>query len=680
MSRSTPHASLLALLAAAPFMGTSVNAAELRGVYPGDIDSAVAPCDDMFEYANGRWRRENPVPASQPRWSRRWQAGELTKDRLREILETAASGNAAPGSIERQIGDFYAGCMNESAIEHLDATPVGPLLQQIEAIRRPADLQRAIAMLHSVAIDVPFRLYGAADSHDPGTVIAQIGKPGRGRGLPDRDYYLSDEPRFKATRRRYGAYIAKLLQLAGSTETRAKTSADIVLRMETEFARATLDNVSQRNPKAMDNKRSFAQLRKLTPTFDWQMYYRASGLRHGAVNIVELRLMTEFERQLRTTPLADWRAYLRWHVLDAAAPSLPRRFVNEEFEFRGVYLNGAKQIKPRALRCVEATDSALGEALGQRYVEKYFPPEAKVRVQTMVDNLLSAMRETLEELPWMTPPTKARALEKLSTLHAKIGYPDRWKDYSAVPIRRDAYWESVLASRRYAVSDDRATINQPVDTGRWDMSPPTSNAGYRALRNEIVFPAGILQPPAFDMLALDAVNYGAIGSVIGHEIIHGFDDKGSQYDARGRLSNWWAPADLVNFKARAECVVRQYESYFIEPGIHHNGRFSLGENIADQAGVRLAYRALQISRRGKPAAPSLDELTPEQQFFVAWGQFRGDQERPEFARAMMQGDNHATGKYRVIGSLVNLTEFQQAFSCKAGQPMVRQAPQRCDIW
>lgn len=652
----------------------------LRGVYPGDIDPSVAPCDDIFEYANGKWRRENPVPASQSRWSRRWEAGEIAKDQLREILEAAARSEAPAGTSERQIGDFYAGCMDETAVNRLGVQPLQPLLHQIDSIRGQADLQRVIATLHAIAIDVPFRLYGDSDSHDPARVIAQIAGAGRGRGLPDRDYYLSSEPRFEAARDRYKAYIAKLLQLAGSAEAQAKSAAETVLRMETQFARAALDNVSQRNPKAMDNKRSFADLRKLTPTFDWRAYYDASGLQPGAVNVVELRLMEEFERQLRATALADWRTYLRWHVLDSAAPSLSAPFVQEEFDFRSAYLRGAKQIRPRSVRCAEATDSALGEALGRKYVEQYFSPAAKARVREMVDNLLLAMRETIEELSWMTQPTKARALEKLSTFHVKVGYPDRWKDYGSVSIRRDAYWESLLAGRRFAVQDGRATINQPVDRDRWDMTPPTSNAGYRALRNEIIIPAGILQPPAFDMQAVDAVNYGAIGAVIGHEISHGFDDKGAQYDGQGRLNNWWAADDLANFKARGECVVRQYESYFIEPGIHHNGRLTLGEAIADQAGVRLAYRALMISRRGKPAGPTLDGLTPEQQFFVAWGQFRGDEERPEFARSMMQSDNHPTGKYRVVGPLSNLTEFQQTFACQAGQPMVRPAPQRCEVW
>lgn len=652
----------------------------LRGVYAEDIDASVEPCDDMFQYSNGKWHRENPVPASQPRWSRRWQAGEIAKDQLRTILESASRSNAPAGSSERQIGDFYAACMDETALNRLGVQPVQPLLDQIDSIRRPADLQRVFAALHAIAIDVPFRLHADSDSRDPTRVIANISAAGRGRGLPDRDSYLSSEPRFQAVRDRYKTYIVNLLQLAGSSAAQARVAADTVLRMETQFAQASLDNVSQRNPKAMDNKRTFAELRKLTPTFDWQAYYAASGLQPGDVNVVELRLMEEFERQLRATSLADWKTYLRWHVLDSAAPSLSDPFVQQEFDFRSAFLRGATQIRPRAVRCAEATDSALGEALGQKYVEQFFSADAKARVQTMVDNLRLAMRETIEGLTWMTPPTKARALEKLAAFHAKVGYPDRWKDYAGVSIRRDAYWESVLAGRRFAVSDGRTTINRPVDRSRWDMTPPTSNAGYRALRNEIIIPAGILQPPAFDMRAVDAINYGAIGSVIGHEIIHGFDDKGAQYDGQGRLSNWWAAEDLANFKARGECVVQQYQNYSIEPGIHHNGRLTLGEAIADQAGVRLAYRALQIAQRGKPAAPTLDGLTPEQQFFIAWGQFRGDVERPEFARSMMQSDNHPTGKYRVVGPLSNLPEFQQTFACQAGQPMVRPAPQRCDVW
>ena len=465
--------------------------------------------------------------------------------------------------------------------------------------------------------------------------------------------------------------MQRLFELAGSNEAQAKASADTVLRMETRYAQVGLDNVALRDPQQTDHKMAFAQLQKLAPSFDWNGYYSATGLRPGDLNVLEPKIMQEFERQLRETSLADWQIYLRSRVLDAAAPSLSDDFVKAEFAFRGEFLNGAREMKPRWKRCTESTDSLLGEALGRKYVEKYFPPQAKARMQELVKNLLLGMKDTIEGLDWMSAPTKARALEKLGTFNPKIGYPDKWKDYSKVAVRRDAYWESVLAAQRFAVQDDHAQINKPVDRGRWLITPPTSDAYYNPTLNEIVFPAGILQPPAFSMQAVDAVNYGAIGVVIGHEISHGFDDQGAQFDAQGRLKNWWTDADLKKFQERGQCVVKQFEGYFIEPGVHHNGKLVLGESIGDLAGAKIAYRAFHISQRGKPPAPTIDGYTPDQQFFIAWGQFRGDEVRPEFARTMVQGDPHPVAKYRVIGPVSNLPEFQQAFQCKAGSPMVR---------
>jgi endothelin-converting enzyme/putative endopeptidase len=398
------------------------------------------------------------------------------------------------------------------------------------------------------------------------------------------------------------------------------------------------------------------------------------------VNVAEPKFLAEFNRQLTAMPLSDWKTYLRWHVLNSAAPSLSDDFVREDFAFKGAFLQGAKEMKPRWKRCAESADRLLGEALGRKYVEKYFPPEAKARMTELVANLRLAMKETIEGLDWMSPETRAKALEKLSTFNPKIGYPDKWKDYSKVVITRDSYWDDVVAGRKFNVADNLATIGKPVDRGRWGMTPPTSDAYYNPLLNEIVFPAGILQPPAFSVDATDAVNYGAIGVVIGHEISHGFDDEGAQYDAQGRLNNWWTAEDLKKFQEKGACVVNQFENYFVEPGLHHNGKLVLGESIGDLAGARIAYRAFQISRRGKPPLPDQDGFTPDQQFFIAWGQFRGDAIRAETMRTMVQGDPHPIARYRVIGPLSNLPEFQKAFSCKAGSAMVRPKESRCDVW
>ena len=659
----------------------AANAADgkaLHGVEVGDIDRKADPCTDFFAYSNGRWRAENPIPASMSRWSRRWAAGEANKDQLREILEQAAATKAQRGSIEQLTGDFYAGCMNEAQANSLGIKPIAPLLAQVDAIRSAADLQKTIAALHAVQIAAPFVVAGDSDVHNPSFVIAQY--YASALGMPDRDYYLKDGARFKEAREKYRAYLQRLFTLAGSDEAQAKAAVETVMRLEMRYAQASLDNVALRDPQQTDHKMTFAQLQKLAPAFDWNAYYAATGLTQGDLNVSQPKLVEEFDRQLRETPLADWRTYLRSRVLDSAAPSLSADFVEAEFEFHEAYLNGAREMKPRWKRCAEATDALLGEALGRKYVEKYFPPEAKARMQELVKNLLLAMQDTIEGLEWMSAPTKARALEKLSTFNPKIGYPDKWKDYSKVDVRRDAYWESVLAARRFGVADDHRQINRPIDRGRWLITPPTSDAYYNPPLNEIVFPAGILQPPAFSMQAVDAVNYGAIGVVIGHEISHGFDDQGAQFDAQGRLKNWWTEADLKKFQERGQCVVQQFEGYFIEPGVHHNGKLVLGESIGDLAGAKIAYRAFHLAQRGKPPAPTLDGFTPDQQFFIAWGQFRGDELRPEFARTMVQGDPHPVAKYRVIGPVSNLPEFQQAFQCKAGSPMVRPKAERCEVW
>ncbi len=650
-----------------------------RGIESGDINRSVDACTDFYEFANGRWRAEHPIPASMPRWSRRWESAEAAKDRLHQILDEASALPGRPkGSVEQLIGDFYGACTDEAQANALGVKPLAPLLSEVDAVRDVAGVQRTIARFHAIAIAVPFGLAGGSDSHNPVDVIAQI--YASGLGMPDRDYYLKPDARFKEAREKYVAHVASIFRLAGEAEPAARAAADTVMRMETRLAEASLDNVALRDPAATDHRMPFAALQRLAPAFNWAAYYQQAGLKPGTVNVTEPRFLEAFNRQLTAVAVADWKTYLTWHLLDSAAPSLSDAFVREDFAFNGAYLNGATEMKPRWKRCVEMTDALLGEALGRTYVEKFFPAGAKTRMQEMVANLRTAMGETIQGLDWMSAETRRRALEKLSTFNPKIGYPDRWKDYSAVPINRASYWDDVLAGRAFNVRDDLATIGKPVDRGRWGMTPPTSDAYYNPLLNEIVSPAGILQPPAFGMKANDAVNYGAIGVVIGHEISHGFDDQGAQYDAQGRLNNWWTAEDLKKFQAKTACVSRQFDGYFVEPAVHHNGQLVLGESIGDLAGAKIAYRAFQIAQRGKPPLPVIDGFTPDQQFFIAWGQFRGDAVRPEFARTMVQGDPHPIGKFRVIGPLSNLPEFQQAFSCKPDSPMVRPAADRCEVW
>lgn len=669
------------LLSLATLTASAARAAEpaLHGVQIGDLDRNAKPCDDFFEFANGGWRAAHPIPASMSRWSRRWEAGEKAKDHLKAILDdVSARGSWRAGSVEQLIGDFYGACMNERAVNALGSKPIEPLLKEIDAIADVASVQKMIGRFRDLAITAPWNFGALSDNHEPTNVIAHV--LAGGLGLPDRDYYVKADARFVEARDKYRVHVSNMLALLGEPPAQAKADAEAVFAFEKQLAEASLDNVALRDPANTDHKMSMADLQKLTPRFDWGAYLDAARVPRADLNVWEPKFLQEVDKKLGETPVAAWKAYLRWHAVRSAAPFLSSRFVSEDFDFRQRYLEGAQGMKPRWKQCVEATDNLLGEALGKKYVEKHFPAQAKARMQDLVKNLLLAMGDIIRELSWMSDATKTKALEKLATFNPKIGYPDKWKDYGTVKVSRSNLWGNVVAGRAFAVRDDLAQIGKPVDRGRWGMTPPTSDAYYNPLLNEIVFPAGILQSPAFSLDAVDAVNYGAIGVVIGHEISHGFDDEGAQYDAQGRLKNWWTPEDLAKFTERGQCVVNQFEGYFIEPGIHHQGKLVLGESIGDLAGARIAYRALRKSLEGKPEPPPIDGFTVDQQFFIAWGQFRGDATRPETQRFMVQSDPHPVAKYRVIGPLANLPEFRKAFSCPASSPMVRDDASRCQVW
>ena len=667
---------LVVLICASPFLAQT---AARHGVQLGDLDRKCDPCTDFAEFANGTWHAQNPIPAYMDRWSRRWRAGEEAKDQLKVILDDVSRRTDWPsGSVEQLIGDYYGSCMDEARINKLGLAPAEPVLKDIKDMKSAADLQRMLRRFHEMGIFVPFGMSASPDNLNPTETIATVFA--NGLGLPDRDYYLKPEQRFEDAREKYLVHVANMFKLAGSGEAAANASAKTVFALEKSLAENSLDNVELREPKNTDHKMSYASFTKLAPAVDWDGFFASAKISRADLNVTEPKFMKEVDRQFRETSLADWKTYLTWQFLNSAADALSDPFVNENFAFQGKYLSGATEIKPRWKRCAESADQLLGEALGQKYVEKYFPPQAKARAQEMVGNIISAMHDTIVGLTWMSPETKKKALEKLSTLNPKIGYPDKWKDYSSIRISRDSYWNSQVAATRWNVVDDNwARIGKPTDRGRWGMTPPTSNAYYNALLNEIVFPAGILQPPAFDVDAEDAINYGSIGVVIGHEISHGFDDEGAQFDAQGRLNNWWTQEDQKRFQEKTACVARQFDGYFIEPGIHHNGKLVLGESIGDLAGAKIAYLAFKKAQQ-KHAAPTLDGFSPDQQFFIAWGQWRGDEIRPETQRKMVQGDPHPIAKYRVIGPLSNLPMFAQAFGCKADSPMVRPAADRCEVW
>jgi putative endopeptidase len=654
--------------------------ASLHSIDVTDLDRKVDPCNDFYEFANGSWRANHAMPATMVRWSKRWESGETTKDKLKDVLDTAQQDTTAPkGSTDQIIGDYYGACMDESRVNARGIEPLNTWFAKIDAVKDVGGLQPVIADMQDINVAVPFNLAAATDPHKPTWVLADLGASGY--SLPDRDYYLKPDARFKEAREKYLEHIARMFVLVGWDQKSAAAAAQTVMSMETKFAEASLDNVALRNPSATDHNTTFVQLQTMAPHFDWAEYFKHNQLVQNVdLNVDQPKYMQEFERQLQQNSLADWKVYLKWQILNSVPDALSAPIEAEDFAFFGKYLRGQSEMKPRWKRCVESTDQFLGEALGKKYAEKYFPPEAKARAQEMVRNILVAMRDDILSRPWMSDETKERAMAKIATFNPKIGYPDKWKDYSRVDIRRDAFFEDYLAARRFVVDDDLQTIGKPVDRGRWGMTPPTSNAYYNPRWNEIVFPAGILQPPGFDVNAVDAVNYGSIGVVIGHEISHGFDDQGAKSDYLGSLRNWWTPNDLAQFQQRGACVADQFDNYFIEPGVHHNGKLVLGESIGDLGGAKIAFLAYEKSLEGKPRPADIDGFTPEQQFFIAWGQWRGDAIRIEEQRVMMQSDPHPIGKYRVIGPLSNLPEFQAAFSCKAGAPMVRPADKRCEVW
>ena len=672
--------SLVFLFAMSMGMSAHGQSALLKSVDTSDIDHSTKSCENFYDFANGGWRARNPIPASMDRWSRRWQAGEANKDRLRTILDQVSTApNRAVGSAAQLTGDFYAACINVKAVDAAGARPLKPYLAKIDSIRDTNGLQRELSELHAINVMVPFNFGASQDVHAPKNVIADVGAAGL--GLPDRDYYVKPDKRFADARAAYLIYVAKMLTLAGSSEHAAQASAQVIMRMETALAEVSLDNVALRDPHKSDHPSDLLGLQKMTPHFDWTGFFQRANVEPGVINIDQPEFMAEFEHQLVATSLADWRTYLRWQFINSEADVLSQSFVDAHFDFYQRQLAGVGVLKPRPTRCAEQTDLALGEALGQEYVKRYFPPQAKQRAQEMVANILSAMHDTIDSVDWMTPETRQRALEKLAAFNVKIGYPDKWKNYSSVKITRNNYFDDSIAASRFLVADDRSTIGKPVDRARWNMTPPTSNAYYNPTMNEIVFPAGILQPPAFSADYVDAVNYGAIGMVIGHEISHGFDDQGAQFDAQGKLDNWWTSDDLNKFHSKTACVVKQFNAFPIDgdPTIHINGNLVLGESIGDLGGLKIAYVAFKKTPQGQSDA-TMDGLTPDQQFFIAWGQFRGDEIRPETQKLMVQGDPHPVAKYRVLGPLSNFPPFSAAFSCKVGDPMTRSDADRCVVW
>ena len=641
-----------------------------------NLDKSCKPCDDFHEFAMGGWMKANPIPAEYPNWGTFTQLRDNSLTVLRTILEAATKANASAGSNEQKIGDFYSSCMDSTAIEAAGLTPLADDLATIDAIGDRKSLDAEIIRLQREGASVVFRFASGQDLKDSTRFIAQAIQGGL--GMPDRDYYLREDEKSKNLRTEYEQHVAKMFALAGDAPEKAAAEAKTVMSIETALAKASRTRVELRDPEKNYNLMSLSEMKTLTPEWSWENYLRAVGAPPvEQVNIHQPEFFKEVNEELSSVPLPDWKIYLRWHLLHASAPGLPDRFVEENFDFYDRKLSGTKEMLPRWKRCVQSTDRNLGEALGQVYVDKYFPPAAKARAKEMVNNLIAALRDDIPTLSWMGPDTKKEALAKLQAFNVKIGYTDKWRDYSKLSIDRGAYSANVRRSIEFEQARQLAKIGKPVDRTEWGMTPPTVNAYYSSSMNEIVFPAGILQPPFYNPDADDAVNYGGIGAVIGHEISHGFDDQGSKFDGKGNLHEWWTAEDRKNFTERGDCVVKQFDSYEVEPGLHQNGKLVLGESIGDLGGLAIAYAAYEKSIEGK-RPKDIDGFTPEQRFFLGWAQVWGANQRQEAARLQTNTDPHPLARFRGNGPLSNMEAFAKAFGCKKSDAMVRE--QACKIW
>ncbi len=659
-----------------------------------DLDLTCKPCDDFFQYATGRWRQRNPVGPAYASWARFSELAERNQEALREILEAEAEtgrqeARRGPSgekeTIDRKLGDFYAACMDEKAIERAGMEPLRPELARIAALSAKSELPEEVARMHLLGARVLFVFGAGQDERDSDQVIAQAMQGGL--GLPDREYYTRQDQASQRLRLQYQRHIANMLRLSGQSGREAEAAARAVLALETKMAEGSKTRAERRDAEGNYHKMSAAELGDLMPAFSWAEYFKALGYPEiRVVNVGQPEYFRGLNRQLDAAPLEDWKSYLRWHLVHASAAALSSRFVRENFDFYSRRLTGTTEDVPRWRRCVSATDRYLGEALGQKYVARQFSAEAKARAETMVREIVAAMREEIETVAWMSEPTRREALAKLGNISLKIGYPERWLDYSAYQVARGPYIENLWRGYAFELRRTLGKIGKPPDRSEWSMTPPAVNAYYNASLNEIVFPAGILQPPFFDTRADDALNYGGIGAVIGHELTHGFDDQGSRYDAKGNLRDWWTPQDRRAFEQRAECVEKQFSAFVVDGEVHENGKLVLGEAIADLGGLNLARAALQRAASDSRAGAGgrrpvlIDGFTPMQRFFLAYARIWGANARPEYERMMAVTDAHPLPRFRVFGALSNMPEFAAAFSCPEGSAMTRPAEARCKVW
>jgi putative endopeptidase len=674
--RALGAAALVALVATTlPSHAAGGNAAALD---PADMDPTCNACDDFYQYATGGWQKTHTIPAGHPSWGSFDELAQRNRESLHTILETAAKTTGAPaGSDTQKLGTFYRACMDEAAIERDGTAPIDPLLASVTAVGDLPSLVDEIARLQRRGVNDGLDFGSEPDSKNSSLTIATIGLGGL--GLPDRDYYLRDDDRTAKIRGAYHDYVAVQLQNLGDEPAAAVQEADAIVGLETSLAKAMPTRVELRDPKATYHPTAVTALPALAPHIPWASFFSQFGTPpFGTVDVSVPAFITAYDAQLAATPPATWKTYLRFHVVDSYANALPKRFADAAFAFRGGVLYGVKEQLPRWQRCSSATDIALRTPMSKAYVAANFPPAAKARAKALVDNVQSVLETDIGTLDWMGPQTRQRAAEKLRAFTKKIGYPDSWVDYSTLTVADGApYAQLVQQVRDWNHARDVARIGKPTDRSLWGMTPPTVNAYYDPANNEIVLPAGILQTPFFDASADDAVNYGAIGAVIGHEMTHGFDDQGRRFDLHGNLRDWWTPQDAANFNRRAQCIVDEFDSFSPLPGLHENGKLVQGEAIADLGGTTIAFKAFERTSEFE-AHRKIGGFTPGQRFFLAYAQVWRSLQTEAYTRQLVVVDPHPNDKLRVIGTLSNMPEFRAAFACAANTAMVRK--DRCQIW
>ncbi|BCA94258.1 metallopeptidase [Legionella antarctica] len=660
-------------------VGSASPAKNTKAIDPLHLDwlnSSVSPAQDFYAYANGNWQKKHPIPAEYSSWGTFNLVNEKVLDIIHQMLIKAAKNTKAkPGSIEQKVGDFYYSGMDEASINRFGITPLLAEFIKIDEVYTLADLQHELTHLHQIGVDALYGFGSMQDFKDSNSMIGALVQSGL--GLPDRDYYLKDDAKFRQIREAYLNHIAKMFELLGDEPDKAANEAKIVMDIETKLAAASMSQIDQRDPHAIYHMITLSELDKITPNFSWPQFFKAFGQeKNKNINLAMPEFFKEANKLLKTIPIDEWRIYLRWHLIDAFASYLSKPFVDQNFKMVTA-ISGAEKILPRWKRVVSVENGALGFAIGKLYVQKYFSPASKEAVLDMLKNIRAVLREDISTLSWMTPETRKAALKKLDLMEERVGYPAKWRDYSALKIDRGPYVLNIIRANEFLIKRDVNKIGKPIDRSEWAMTPQTINAYYDPSMNNLNIPAGILQAPFFDPNAPAALNYGSIGFVMGHEMTHGFDDQGAKFDGHGNLKDWWTPSDLAKFNKATQCIVNQFSGYVVDGDMHVQGKLVVGEATADLGGIILAYQAFHRSKEYKNAK-TIDGMTPDQQFFLGTAHVWATNIRPERLRNQVTTDPHPPAQFRVNGSLANIPQFQQAFHIPDHSPMVNE--NRCIIW